>query len=77
MRKDVYNQTKLLREEINVLNKSELARRFNCDRRTIDKYLNGTVGETRKPRDIKSKIDVNKVVEKEVNVMDEVALAVE
>lgn len=57
MRKDVYNQTKLLREEINVLNKSELARRFNCDRRTIDKYLNGTVGETRKPRDIKSKID--------------------
>ena len=57
MRKDVYNQTKLLREEINVLNKSELARRFNCDRRTIDKYLNGTVCETRKPRDIKSKID--------------------
>lgn len=62
MRKDVYNQTKLLREEINVLNKSELARRFNCDRRTIDKYLNGTVGETRKPRDIKSKIDEFKEV---------------
>lgn len=57
MRKDVFNQLKLIKEDISVLNKSELARRFNCDRRTVDKYLNGTNAESRKPRDIKSKID--------------------
>lgn len=57
MRKDVLNQIKLMREEIGVLNKSELARRFNCDRRTIDKYINGLSNESRKPREIKSKIE--------------------
>ena len=57
MRKDVLNQVKLIGEEGNVLNKSELARRFNCDRRTVDKYLKDTSTETRKPRQIKSKID--------------------
>lgn len=57
MRKDVLNQIKLIREEIGVLNKSELARRFNCDRRTIDKYLDGSSNESRKPREIKSKIE--------------------
>lgn len=39
MPKDVLNQIKLLKEEIDVLNKSKLAKRFNCDRRTIDKYI--------------------------------------
>lgn len=57
MRKDVLNQIKLVREEIGVLNKSELARRFNCDRRTIDRYINDRNAGARKPRKIKSKIE--------------------
>ena len=57
MRKDVLNQIKLLKEEIDVLNKSELARRFNCDRRTIDKYIKDSSSESRKPREIKKKVD--------------------
>lgn len=40
MREDVHNSIqKYLREEHCLLNKSELARRYNCDRGTIDKYL--------------------------------------
>ena len=57
MRKDVLNQIKLLKEEIDVLNKSELARRFNCDRRTIDKYIKDSSSESRKPQEIKKKVD--------------------
>lgn len=57
MRKDVFNQIKLIKEDSDVLNKSELARRFNCDRRTIDRYLDDSISEKRKPREIKSKID--------------------
>lgn len=57
MRKDVLNQIRLIGEGIDVLNKSELARRFNCDRRTVDKYLKDTSNKGRKPREIKGKID--------------------
>ena len=57
MRKDVLNQIRLIREEIYVLNKSELARRFNCDRRTVDRYLNDEGAGSRKPRELKGKID--------------------
>jgi len=40
MRKDIHNKlVKYTREEQCLLNKSELARRFNCDPRTIDRYL--------------------------------------
>ena len=38
MRKDVSNQVKGLRE-VGLLNKSELTRRFGCNRRTVDHYL--------------------------------------
>lgn len=38
MRKDVSNQVKMLKG-MELLNKSELARRFGCNRRTIDRYL--------------------------------------
>ena len=38
MRKDVSNQVKVLKE-MGLLNKSELARRFGCNRRTVDYYL--------------------------------------
>lgn len=57
MRKDILNQIRLIREGADLLNKSELARRFNCDRRTVDKYLNDTDSELRKPREIKTKVD--------------------
>jgi len=62
MRKDVLNQIKLLGEGLNLLNKSELARRFNCDRRTVDKYLNDQIATSRKPRTIPSKIDQYKEI---------------
>jgi len=39
MRKDVLNQVNKLRGN-GLLNKSELARRFGCNRRTVDRYLN-------------------------------------
>lgn len=57
MRKDILNQIRLIGKEADLLNKSELARRFNCDRRTVDKYLNDPYSESRKPREIKTKID--------------------
>jgi transposase len=41
MRKDVSNQVKaLVLKEMELLNKSELARRLGCNRRTVDRYLN-------------------------------------
>lgn len=42
----------MIREEEYVLNKSELARRFSCDRRTVDKCLKDASTETKKPREI-------------------------
>lgn len=46
MRKDIHNKLKkYTREEQCLLNKSELARRFNCDSRTIDRYLKINSGE--------------------------------
>lgn len=57
MRRDVLNQLKLFKEEIGVLNKSELARRFNCDRRTVDRYFKDQSTETRKARELKCKLD--------------------
>lgn len=57
MRKDILNQIKLLKEDMRLLNKSELARRFNCNRRTVDKYLNKVNCSSRKSREVKSKLD--------------------
>jgi hypothetical protein len=46
MRKDVHNKLKkYTKEEKFLLNKSELAQRFNCDSRTIYKYLKISSGE--------------------------------
>lgn len=40
MREDIHNKLKeFTREELCLLNKSELARRFNCDPRTVERYL--------------------------------------
>ena len=46
MRTDIHTKLKkYTREEQGLLNKSELARRFNCDSRTIDRYLKINSGE--------------------------------
>ena len=46
MRYDIENKLKeFSREDVKLLNKSELARRFNCDPRTIDRYLKIQSGE--------------------------------
>ena len=46
MREDIHNKLKeFTREELCLLNKSELARRFNCDPRTVDRYLKISSGE--------------------------------
>lgn len=57
MRNDVLNYLELIKDEIGLLNKSELARRLNCDPRTIERYIKNPNTESRKPREIKSKID--------------------
>lgn len=50
MRKDVNNFINNLGEEVQLLNKSEIARRMGCDRRTVNRYINpgNTAGNTRK-----------------------------
>ncbi|MBN1216471.1 MAG: IS21 family transposase [Candidatus Lokiarchaeota archaeon] len=55
MRKDVENQLQLIKE-VDLVNKSKLAKRFGCDRRTITRYLNGATSN-REPRKYKSIID--------------------
>ncbi|OPJ56447.1 hypothetical protein [Alkalithermobacter paradoxus] len=57
MHKDMSNQIKLMREEFGLLNKNELARRFNCDRGTLGRSIANLGNELRKPRKLKSKLD--------------------
>ena len=46
MRKDIEEYLKFyLKEEVLLLNKSEIARRFNCDPRTVERYLKIQKGE--------------------------------
>ena len=40
MRKDILNSIIQLEEVKNLINKSEIARRFNCSINTVNKYLN-------------------------------------
>ena len=40
MRKDILNSVIQLKEVKNLINKSEIARRFNCSINTVNKYLN-------------------------------------
>lgn len=59
MREDVRNELKnLKKDEVRLLNKSELARRLGCNRRTVDKYLQeGVMSSRRKKREYESKLD--------------------
>ena len=61
MRKDVANKLKICIKEVKLMNKSELARRLNCNRRTIGKYINNQEA-VRKSRTIKTKVEDYKSV---------------
>lgn len=56
MRNDVANQIKMLKE-LELLNKSELARRLGCNRRTVKRYISGGNTTKRKERESKSIVD--------------------
>jgi transposase len=56
LRNDIKNELmKYQGKELELLNKSELARRMNCNRRTIDRYINGV--PPRKQREYNSLLD--------------------
>ena len=58
MRKDVENELLKYRLEVNLLNKSELARRMNCSRQTINSILNKQKNfNTKEKRIYHSKLD--------------------
>lgn len=40
MRKDIFNAMLQMEEVKNLINKSEIARRFNCSINTVNKYMN-------------------------------------
>lgn len=65
MRIDVAKEIEKYKGDFNLINKSELARRLNCDRRTIDRYVLDKSTE-RKPRKVKKLIDgyENIIIEK-------------
>lgn len=67
MRKDVANQIKMSKE-LEFVNKSELARRLGCNRRTVDRYINDD-STKRKSRESKSILEEFKstIIEKADN----------
>lgn len=50
MRKDIENELLKYGTEVNLLNKSELARRMNCSRQTINAKLRKVTNKTNKPK---------------------------
>lgn len=56
MRKDVLNSINQLEEVKNILNKSEIARRFNCSINTVNRYLN-MQSDKKTTRKYSSKLD--------------------
>ncbi len=70
MRKDVANEIVMMKGDVKLINKSELARRFSCNRRTVNRYLS-CQDVTRKLREYDSILNdyKNIVVDKvEVNL---------
>ena len=56
MRKDILNSIIQMEEVKNLINKSEIARRFNCSINTVNKYLN-VQDNNKTPRKYSSKLD--------------------
>ena len=75
MRKDVSNQVKML-GGMGLLNKSELARRFGCNRRTVDYYINEKEAETKKREYVSIIDDYKSIVLEKVNTYGASAMAV-
>lgn len=76
MRKDVHDFINYRREEIELLNKSEIARRMGCDRRTVDKYINGPYN-TKSKRKYYSELDSFKsIIDDKVDIYGSTAMAV-
>lgn len=76
MRIDVYNEVKKLKELDLKLNKSELARRLNCDRRTVAKYLADDSLPVKKMQKKESKLDAFKdIVAEKVDQYGTTAMA--
>lgn len=65
MRIDIfYELNNIKEEEKKVINKSELARRMGCDRKTVEKYINinSKIPSNRKMREYTSKLDDYKAI---------------
>lgn len=56
MRKDILERMKLMKKEQESVNYSELARRYDCDYRTIKKYFQGVEGEDKQRKKKESKL---------------------
>ena len=76
MRKDVHDFINYRREEVELLNKSEIARRMGCDRRTVEKYISNSCGK-KSNRVYCSELDAFKpIIDDKVDVYGATAMAV-
>ena len=75
MRKDVLNQVNKLRGS-GLLNKSELARRFGCNRRTVDRYLNDAETKGTKREYISILDDYKSIIQEKVDTYGASSMAV-
>ena len=75
MRKDVSKQVQKLRG-MGLLNKSELARRFGCNRRTVDHYINDTVPDPNKRECVSILDDYKSTIVEKVDTYGASAMAV-
>lgn len=68
MRKDIYERTRIMKPEGVKPNYSEIARRWNCDYRTVKRYFEQDVIPIRKPSK-PSKLDSYKqIIEDKANI---------
>ena len=75
MRKDVVNQVKMLKV-MELLNKSELARRFGCNQRTVDRYLDDNQSERKKREYVSVLNDYKSIICEKVDTYGASAMAV-
>jgi len=68
MRLDVAKELEKYEGDFEMINKSELARKLNCDRRTVDKYMTENI-TVRKPRKVDKLIDgYEKIIEEKLDL---------
>lgn len=76
MRKDVNNFINNLGEEAQLLNKSEIARRMGCDRRTVDRYINPEISNNGAREYISSLEPFKAIIKEKVDTYGSTAMAV-